>query len=125
LLTLSGSPRTSFPFRGILFRLTRPEIANRFGGIMDLREHCRALLAAGGLGGKAHTERALHREPKIADVGPLLSIEGIIETEHVLRSGKAQERLFAGHIGGHAIVGVDVRDVRTDGECSIMALLEE
>ena len=70
-------------------------------------------------------ELAIEREPKIADIGPLLSIDGIVEAEHILRTGKAQEHLFAGHVGVHAIVGVDVRDVRTDGECSIVALLEE
>src|SRR5262245_26576250 len=107
------------------FRFACPEIANRFGGITDLREHCRALLAGGGLGSEAHMELALEREPEIADVGPLLSIDGVVEAEHILRTGKAQEHLFAGHVCVHAIVGVDVRDVRTDGECSIVALLEE
>src|SRR5262245_37225424 len=107
------------------FRFTCPEIANRFGEITDLREYRCALLAGGRLGSEAHMELAIEREPEIADVGPLLSIDGIVEAEHILRTGKAQEHFFAGHVGVHAIVGVDVRDVRTDGECSIMALLEE
>src|SRR4030095_1286258 len=100
----------TLPIRGLLFRFTRPEIADRFGGIADLREHSRALLAGGGLGSEAHMNRALHGEPEIADVGPLLSIDGIIEAEHILRSGKAQEYLTAGHVNVHAIVGVDVCD---------------
>src|SRR5262249_24043540 len=115
------SAKHLFPLRGLLFRFTRPEIANRIGGITDLREHCRALLAGGGLRSEAHIERALQREPEIADVGPFLSVDGIIEAEHILRSGKTQEHLFAGHVGVHAVVRVGVRDVRTDGKCSIVA----
>ena len=77
------------------------------------------------LGSEAHMERALQGEPEMADVGPLLSIDGIIEAEHIFSAGKSQEHLFVGHVGVHAIVGVDVRDVLTDGECSIVAFLEE